>query len=65
MSFSSTIQQLLRAGFRMVIDSQPDLTVVGKAGDGGVALELLRRAPADVPVHAHARAPTASPRPTR
>ena len=27
-------QQMVRAGFRMVIDSQPDLTVVGEAGDG-------------------------------
>jgi DNA-binding NarL/FixJ family response regulator len=27
-------QALVRAGFRMVIDSQPDLTVVGEAGDG-------------------------------
>ena len=25
-------QQMVRAGFRMVIDSQPDLTVVGEAG---------------------------------
>ena len=41
-------QQLVRAGFRMVIDSQPDLTVVGEAGDGGAAIDLLRRTPADV-----------------
>ncbi|MBB3677135.1 response regulator [Modestobacter versicolor] len=41
-------QQLVRAGFRMVIDSQPDLTVVGEAGDGGAAVDLLRRTPADV-----------------
>jgi DNA-binding NarL/FixJ family response regulator len=41
-------QQLVRAGFRMVIDSQPDLTVVGEAGDGAAAVELLRRTPADV-----------------
>jgi len=34
-------QQLVRAGFRMVIDSQPDLTVVGEAGDGEAALRLL------------------------
>jgi DNA-binding NarL/FixJ family response regulator len=33
-------QQLVRAGFRMVIDSQPDLEVVVEAGDG---LEALRR----------------------
>jgi DNA-binding NarL/FixJ family response regulator len=41
-------QQLVRAGFRMVIDSQPDLTVVGEAGDGAAAVDLLRRTPADV-----------------
>ncbi len=34
-------QQLVRAGFRMVIDSQPDLTVVAEAGDGEEALRLL------------------------
>jgi DNA-binding NarL/FixJ family response regulator len=32
----------------MVIDSQPDLTVVGEAGDGAAAVDLLRRSPADV-----------------
>ncbi|MGY2066961.1 response regulator [Blastococcus sp. SYSU DS0619] len=41
-------QQMVRAGFRMVIDSQPDLTVVGEAGDGAAAVELLARTPADV-----------------
>jgi len=41
-------QQMVRAGFRMVIDSQPDLTVVGEAGDGAAAVQLLRRTPADV-----------------
>lgn len=34
-------QQLVRAGFRMVIDSQPDLTVVVEAGNGQEALRLL------------------------
>jgi hypothetical protein len=34
-------QHLVRAGFRMVIDSQPDLQVVGEASDGVDALELL------------------------
>ncbi|WP_425450761.1 response regulator [Xylanimonas oleitrophica] len=41
-------QQLVRAGFRMVIDSQPDLTVVAEAGDGVEALRVLERTPADV-----------------
>jgi DNA-binding NarL/FixJ family response regulator len=41
-------QQMVRAGFRMVIDSQPDLTVVGEAGDGAEAVGLLGRLRADV-----------------
>jgi DNA-binding NarL/FixJ family response regulator len=40
-------QHLVRAGFRMVIDSQPDLRVVGEAPDGLAALELLAGTPAD------------------
>ncbi len=34
-------QQLVRAGFRLVIDSQPDLTVVLEAGDGVQAVRAL------------------------
>jgi DNA-binding NarL/FixJ family response regulator len=41
-------QQMVRAGFRMVIESQPDLTVVGEAGDGAAAVSLLASVPADV-----------------
>lgn len=41
-------QQMVRAGFRMVIDSQPDLTVVGEAGDGAAAVQLLGSTVADV-----------------
>ena len=41
-------QQMVRAGFRMVIDSQPDLIVVGEAGDGAAAVTQLRSTPADV-----------------
>ena len=41
-------QDLVRAGFRMLIDSQPDLTVVGEAGDGGEALERLGVTACDV-----------------
>ena len=41
-------QQLVRAGFRMVIDSQPDLTVAVEAGDGLQALRLLADHPVDV-----------------
>lgn len=41
-------QQLVRAGFTMLVDSQPDMQVVGDAGDGAAALEALARVPADV-----------------
>jgi len=34
-------QELVRAGFRMLIDSQPDLAVVGEAGDGHEAVAAL------------------------
>ncbi|MEU0551304.1 response regulator transcription factor [Micromonospora sp. NPDC005979] len=43
-------QALVRAGFRMVLDSQPDLTVVGEAIDGADALRVLARTEADVVV---------------
>lgn len=38
-------QQLVRAGFRMVIDSQPDLEVVLEAGDGAQAVRALTPGP--------------------
>jgi DNA-binding NarL/FixJ family response regulator len=41
-------QELVRAGFRMVVDSQDDMEVVGEAGDGGEALERLAVTRADV-----------------
>lgn len=41
-------QALLRAGFAMVIDSQPDLRVVAQAGDGAEALQLARQHRPDV-----------------
>lgn len=41
-------QALLRAGFAMVIDSQPDLEVVGQAGDGSAALQLVGQHRPDV-----------------
>ncbi|GHJ53534.1 response regulator [Micromonospora chersina] len=43
-------QALVRAGFRMVLDSQPDLAVVGEAIDGADALRVLDRVEADVVV---------------
>lgn len=41
-------QALVRAGFRMLVDSQDDLTVVGEAGDGSEALRKLSVTGADV-----------------
>jgi DNA-binding NarL/FixJ family response regulator len=41
-------QQLVRSGFRMLVDSQPDMTVVGDAGDGGEAVQQLSVTAADV-----------------
>lgn len=41
-------QALLRAGFAMVIDSQPDLRVVAQAGDGAEALRLTGQHRPDV-----------------
>ena len=43
-------QELVRTGFRMVLDAQSDMSVVGEAGDGEAALRLLRATPADVVV---------------
>ena len=43
-------QDLVRAGFAMVLDSQPDLAVVGEAADGAAAVRLARECPADVMV---------------
>jgi DNA-binding NarL/FixJ family response regulator len=41
-------QELLRTGFRMILEAQQDMTVVGEAADGLEAIDLLGRCPADV-----------------
>jgi DNA-binding NarL/FixJ family response regulator len=41
-------QELVRAGFRMLIEAQGDMQVVGEAGDGRAALEALEVTTADV-----------------
>jgi DNA-binding NarL/FixJ family response regulator len=41
-------QSLVRAGFALVIDSQPDLEVVGQAGDGEAAVDLITQVQPDV-----------------
>ncbi len=35
-------QALVRAGFRALLDAEPDITVVGEAGDGEAAVRLAR-----------------------
>jgi DNA-binding NarL/FixJ family response regulator len=41
-------QDLVRTGFRMIIDGEPDLTVVGEASDGAAAVDAISRVQPDV-----------------
>jgi DNA-binding NarL/FixJ family response regulator len=41
-------EQLLRLGFRMVLEAEPDLEVAGEAGDGTEAVRLARETRPDV-----------------
>jgi DNA-binding NarL/FixJ family response regulator len=41
-------QPLLRRGFRMILEAEPDLTVAAEAGDGAEAVDLARRHAPDV-----------------
>ncbi|MEW2808617.1 response regulator transcription factor [Streptomyces massasporeus] len=41
-------QELVRSGFAMILDVQPDIEVVAEAGDGGEAVEAVRRYAPDV-----------------
>lgn len=41
-------QEMVRAGFRMILQAEDDLTIVGEAGDGATAVELAAAAQPDV-----------------
>ena len=41
-------QEMIRVGFRMILESQPEIEVIGEADDGDTALDLLETVPADV-----------------
>jgi DNA-binding NarL/FixJ family response regulator len=41
-------QALVRGGFRVLIETEPDMTVVGEASDGATAVELTRSARPDI-----------------
>lgn len=57
-------QELVRAGFVMVVDHQPDLEVVGEAGDGAEAVELVHTLRPDVVLMDPTTGPPLSPSPT-
>ncbi|MFJ5728999.1 response regulator [Streptomyces paradoxus] len=41
-------QELVRSGFAMILDAQPDIDVVAEAGDGGGAVDAVRRHAPDI-----------------
>jgi DNA-binding NarL/FixJ family response regulator len=41
-------QSMLRTGFRMILEAEPDITVVGEAGDGAVAASMTHALAPDV-----------------
>lgn len=41
-------QPLVRSGLRMIIEAEPDLRIVGEAGDGAAAVDLVRTVQPDV-----------------
>lgn len=41
-------QAMVRAGFRMILETEPDFTVVGEAADGAEAIDMVARSQPDV-----------------
>lgn len=41
-------QELVRTGFRLILESEPDLRVVGEAADGAAGIDVVRRLRPDV-----------------
>jgi DNA-binding NarL/FixJ family response regulator len=41
-------QSMLRLGFRLVLDAQPDMRVVGEAGDGATAVRMTQATQPDI-----------------
>ena len=41
-------QQMVRTGFRLILDAEPGIEVVAEAGDGREAVEVVARARPDV-----------------
>jgi DNA-binding NarL/FixJ family response regulator len=41
-------QRLVRAGFRVILEDEPDMRVVGEASDGRLAVDVVRRTRPDV-----------------
>jgi DNA-binding NarL/FixJ family response regulator len=41
-------QQLVRAGFRVILDAEPDISVIGEAADGRAAVDVVLRTRPDV-----------------
>jgi DNA-binding NarL/FixJ family response regulator len=39
---------MVRVGFRMILEAESDLSIVGEAGDGAAAIEIAKRAKPDV-----------------